>query len=97
MTCFNFKCHPTWWPDYHNESVHHLNSPSITDWRQQVYAFHWTLPTPPELQSFDALLPSHTMFADVARYIFHTAGILQKDNRTVIYPNGERYVFSPKN
>ena len=95
VTCFKYRCHPTWWPNYHNESVDHLNSPSITDWRSQLFAFHWTLPTPPELESFDNLLQSDTMFADVGRYIFRKAGMLQANNRTVIYPNGERYVVMP--
>lgn len=77
VTCYKSLCHPTWWPNYHNESIHHLNSKSITNWKEQIYAFHWTLPTPFELQNEANLFQSNTMFADVAKYILEKAGQLE--------------------
>ena len=74
VICFKFLCHPTWWPGYHNESVHHLNSPSIKNWREDTYAFHWTLPTPPELENEVALMNSDSMFAEVAKNVLVKAG-----------------------
>lgn len=77
VTCFEYKCHPTWWPNYHNEQIHHLNSPSISNWRTDAYAFHWTLPTPPELMSEQALLASNTMFAEIGKHVLRMANRLQ--------------------
>ena len=88
VTCFQFVCHPTWWPNYHNESIHHLNSNSIKDWKNEIYAFHWTMPTPPELENEQKLVVSKTLFADIGRYILHKAGVLKEDNRTIVYPDG---------
>ena len=75
VICFEYKCHPTWHPEYHNESIHHLNTNSIKDWRNDVYAFHWTLPTPPELMNESALIRSTTMFAEIGRFILEKAGV----------------------
>ncbi len=77
VICYEFKCHPTWWPDYHNESLHHLNSPSIKDWQKDAYAFHFTLPTPPELLSEDNLLSANSMFGEIGRNVLHKAGLLK--------------------
>lgn len=77
VICYEFKCHPTWWPNYHNESIHHMNSPSIKDWRTDIYAFHWTLPTPPELDDEQVLLSSTTMAAEVGRFVLQKAGLLE--------------------
>jgi len=79
VTCYQSLCHPTWWPDYHNESVHHLNSNSIRNWRTDVYAFHWTLPTPFELKNHVNLLSrsKDTMFSEIGKYVLEKAGTLQ--------------------
>ena len=74
VICFRLKCHPTWYPGYHNESIHHRNTDSIRNWRKDVYAFHWTLPTPPELKSEDALMNTSGMFAEIGKYILRSAG-----------------------
>lgn len=74
VTCFEYKCHPTWWPNYHDENVHHLNSNSLPNWRTDVYAFHWTLPTPPELLNEENLYKSDTIFAEIGRHILEKAG-----------------------
>jgi hypothetical protein len=47
VICFRSHCHPTWWPNYHDASVHHLNPPagvSPLDWRNDTFAFHFTDP-----------------------------------------------------
>ena len=33
VICFNFKCHPTFLPGYHDEKINHLNGASF-DWRK---------------------------------------------------------------
>lgn len=35
----------------------------------QVYAFHWTRPSPPELLNMTLLLEAKGMFADVGRHV----------------------------
>jgi len=79
VICFQSLCHPTWWPDYHNASVHHLNSNSIRNWRTDVYAFHWTHPTPFELKNHVNLLSisEKTMFSEIGRYVLEQAGTLK--------------------
>ena len=78
VICYKYLCHPTWWPGYHNESIHHMNSASIRDWRKDTYAFHWTLPTPPELDNEELLLTSSTMAAEVGRTVLEKAGLLRE-------------------
>merc|ERR1712168_380195 len=40
VICYQYLCHPTWYPEYHNESIHHLNYAPIKNWRTETYAFH---------------------------------------------------------
>jgi hypothetical protein len=81
VICFKDLCHPTWWKDYHNQNSHHLNSPSIQDWRNDTYSFHWTIPTPMELQSPKNLLNSSSMFAEIGQFILQEAGLLETFKR----------------
>ena len=76
------KCHPTWWPNYHNGSIHHLNSPSLTNWRQDAYSYHFTEPTPPELKNEAALMASNSIFAQMGKHILQKAGKLPKNQGT---------------
>lgn len=78
VICFQSLCHPTWWPDYHNESIHHLNSKSITNWRTDTYAFHWTLPTPVELQNPENLLLTNSIFSEIGQYVLTKAGVIEE-------------------
>ena len=77
VICYQSLCHPTWWPDYHNDSIHHLSSNRILNWRTDVYAFHWTLPTPLELESHVNLLMTETMFSEIGKYVLGQAGTLE--------------------
>ena len=79
VICYQYKCHPTWVKNYHSGNQNHLNSNSITDWHEQTYSFHWTAPTPPELLSEEAALTHDSLFAELAQYVLHQAGVLKKD------------------
>ncbi|CAH1790243.1 unnamed protein product [Owenia fusiformis] len=78
VICFNFLCHPTWWKDYHNESIHHENTP--LDWQHETYAFHWTAPVPLELQDEKHLMKSDSMFAKIGKHVLKHAGLLNDNN-----------------
>ena len=78
VTCCEFKCRPTWWPNFHNLSVHHLSTPSLPNWRQDANAYHFTWPVPPELKSEASVMTSNTMFAQMGKYILEQAGRLPK-------------------
>ncbi|ELT89884.1 hypothetical protein CAPTEDRAFT_200575 [Capitella teleta] len=83
VICFESLCHPTWYPDYHNESVHHLNSNPINNWRTDVYAFHWTLPTPVELKSPRNLLNTNSIFSEIGQHVLEEAGLLEAFRKEV--------------
>src|SRR6218665_1974406 len=51
VMCYQFKCHPTWWPGYRNRSLHHLSSNITFDWKNDTYVITWTNPTPYELNN----------------------------------------------
>ena len=89
VICYYSLCHPTWWPDYHKDSIHHLNSNSIRNWRTDAYAFHWTHPTPYELQSHANLLSKDTMFSQIGKYVLEQAGTLQHF-KDLVRPNARR-------
>ena len=76
VICYKFLCHPTWHPEYQNESIHHLNSNSIQDWKREAYAFHFTLPTPKEYHDLKALKSHNTMFSEIGMNVINKAGIL---------------------
>ena len=83
--CFEFKCHPTWWSEYHNESIHHENSDSLKDWRNDAYSYHFTLPTPKEFLSEENLLNSNSMFSEMGKNVLMKAGRL-KPNWIIMQP-----------
>src|SRR6218665_1554903 len=69
VMCYQFKCHPTWWPGYRNRSLHHLSSKITFDWKNDTYVIHLSTPTPHELNDPKVLLHSTGMFADIGKYI----------------------------
>ncbi|CAD5118194.1 unnamed protein product [Dimorphilus gyrociliatus] len=76
VICYHSRCHPIYVKDYHNETNDHVNSGTIKDWRNDVYAFHWTHPNPSEYKNLDVLLKSKGMFAEIGKYVLKKAGLL---------------------
>jgi len=80
VICFEARCHPTWWPNYHNESVNHLSTPPghrPLDWRTDAFAFHFTFPVPPEFESPKALLKSDGLYAEIGKMILEAADMVK--------------------
>ena len=69
-------CHPLWVPDYHNETNNHVTMNTIPDWKNDVHAFHWTWPNPPEFANMTSVLSSEGIFAELGRYVLQKAGII---------------------
>ena len=69
---FLFKMPPSLTPK-HDENTHHLNSNSIKNWRNDVYAFHFTTPTPEELLNEESLYQSKKIFGEMGRFILEKA------------------------
>ena len=66
--------HPTWIEGYHD--IKFEPAPSQFNWsRGDVYALHWTWPTPPELRSVKFTQQSNSIAAQVARYILLRSNI----------------------
>ncbi|KAK2166790.1 hypothetical protein LSH36_35g04066 [Paralvinella palmiformis] len=79
VNCPDGKCHPTWWPNYKNRSVHHLSTNSIPDWRNDAYGYHFAGDEfPPELRDERKALRSKTMFGEMARFVLQEAGLLKQ-------------------
>ena len=74
VICYQMKCHPLWVPDYHNETNNHVTTNSISDWHNDVNAFHWTHPNPPEYESRERLLNSTGLFSEIGKYVLEKAG-----------------------
>jgi len=78
VICFSGLCHPTWWPNYHDERVNHLKPPELPlDWRKDTIAIHFTYPVPPELRKPRALLDGYGMYAEMGRMILEAAGMVK--------------------
>ena len=75
VICYQEKCHPIWVNDYHNETNNHVTSGSITNWREDVHAFHWTYPNPQVFKDMDTLLNSTGMFAEIGQFVLKKAGL----------------------
>jgi hypothetical protein len=78
VICFRSRCHPTWWPNYHDASVHHLNPPagvSPLDWRNDTFAFHFTNPTPAEYADPATLMSATGMFAEIGQHVLKLSGM----------------------
>jgi len=76
VICYKFRCHPTWVKNYHDENNDHVNSGTIPNWREDVHAFHWTHPNPPEYANKTALLAAEGMFAEIGKFVLGKAGLL---------------------
>jgi len=83
VICYLRQCHPTWWPGYHNSSLHHLSSNIKFDWKNDAYVIHWTT-SPAELLDPKLLLNSTGMFAEIGKYI------LEKSNMTQYFCNSTK-------
>ncbi|XP_013400330.1 uncharacterized protein LOC106166345 [Lingula anatina] len=68
VICFDFKCHPIFKPGYKDPNIHHLNNATF-DWRTDVYAVHWTRPSPPEFENENTLRQSNSMFSEIGKYV----------------------------
>ncbi|KAK2154976.1 hypothetical protein LSH36_252g03041 [Paralvinella palmiformis] len=80
VCCPKAKCHPTWWPNYHNRSINHLNTNTIPDWRTEAYSYHFVGGgTPPELRNEKKARRAKTMFGEMARFVLEEAGLLNTD------------------
>ena len=75
VICYRLLCHPTWRPDYHNGSLHHVNTP-IQDWRTETHAFHFTYPVPKEFSNLETLKKHNgTMFGEIGMNVIKRAGL----------------------
>ena len=81
VICYQQKCHPIWVEDFHNERKDHTNTNSIKSWREDVHAFHWTHPNPPEYANISTLVNSKGMFAEIGQYVLEKAGMLTNKNK----------------
>jgi len=80
VICYKGRCHPTWWPRYHDENVNHLSPPKgeqPLDWRKDTFAFHFTYPNPSELLKPQAVLNSDSMYAEMGRMILKAADMVK--------------------
>ena len=67
IMCHELRCHPLWLSDYKDFYAHHE-----FDFTKDVYAVHFTWPTPKAFTSDEHLKTDTGFFADMAR---HVAGI----------------------
>ncbi|KAK2142207.1 hypothetical protein LSH36_985g01007 [Paralvinella palmiformis] len=80
VNCFCGKCHPTWWPGYKKRKVHHLNSNSLPNWRNDAYSYHFTGSVPIDLQEEGSMAGNSTsIFGEMARYIMDKSGLIYQD------------------
>ena len=80
VICFKLRCHPTWWPQYHDERFNHVSPPpsqTPLDWRTDTFAFHFTYPNPPEFRNPRALLSADGMFAEMGRMVLEAADMVK--------------------
>jgi len=81
VLCYRAVCHPTWWPNYHDSRVNHLNPPPGTaplDWRKDAFAFHFVTDyIPPELLNPKLLLKADGIFAEIGKMILETADMVR--------------------
>ena len=64
IMCHELRCHPLWLNDYKDTKAHHE-----FDFQKDVYAVHFTYPTPEAFKSEKLVLESEGYFADMARHI----------------------------
>lgn len=67
IMCHELRCHPLWLKDYKSTKAHHE-----FDFTKDVYAVHFTFPTPEAFKSEKLVKESKGYFADMARHILGT-------------------------
>ncbi len=87
VICAWERCHPTWYPNYHNgRAVNDVTTGSMKNWKQDTHAFHITVPSvPPEFTNESALLshlqhPPLSLYAEVGKYVMEKIGLLKDGN-----------------
>jgi len=78
VICFQGRCHPTWWKNYHDENVNHLSPPQgerPLDWRNDTFAFHFTEPHP--FENPQELLKGKGMYAEMGRMVLEGADMVK--------------------
>lgn len=90
LQCVFLECHPTWIKDFHNTKNNHRNPSIKINWKTDVYAYHWTSPTPNELSSFESLMKGSGVFADIGKFIMNKSGMmdyfLQQQRNNTAHP-----------
>jgi hypothetical protein len=76
VLCYMSRCRPTWLPDYQKETVNHLTTGVLKDWKNAAFAFHFTWPTPGELTSHLTLVGASGPIADIGRYVLEKSRML---------------------
>jgi len=84
VICYRLKCHPTWWPDYHDDDVHHLVAGRTFSWENDTNAMHWTNPTPYEFGNHRVLLETDSMFASIGKLILTQSGMLKYFEKVIV-------------
>jgi len=80
VICYWGYCHPTWWPNYHDSSVNHLNPPpgiAALDWRRDAFAFHFTYPVPWVFRSPKSVLNGDSLYAEIGKMILEAADMVR--------------------
>ena len=78
VMCWYLKCHPTWDPDFRAANSSHLTMKDF-NWREG-HVYHWTYPTPKELNNCDAVRDGQGIFAEIGRRVLEAAGLLHSNN-----------------
>ncbi|KAK3599025.1 hypothetical protein CHS0354_012509 [Potamilus streckersoni] len=73
VMCYHLKCHPAFHPNFHD-----FSEAQEFDWRNDVYAIHFTFPDPHEYDNVTSLWSGQGMFADIGRYVLKFADKLPK-------------------
>jgi hypothetical protein len=74
VLCIGLHCHPTWWPNFTTKAVHHLNTNSLPNWRNDAYTYHFAGNTFP-FRNEDWLRKSKSVVAEIGRYVMQKAGL----------------------
>ena len=89
VICFQGRCHPTWWKNYHDDRVNHLLPPKgerPLDWRKDTYVFHFTSEHPSEFKDPHVLLQRDSMCAKMGRMVLEAADMIKYFNTSLLTP-----------
>jgi hypothetical protein len=83
VLCTGMTCHPTWWPNFTNIKIHHLNTNSLPNWRNDAFVYHFPGDSSP-FRDEAWLRNSKLLATEIGIYVLQKAGLWSCETPSIL-------------